>query len=158
METVMTENAKDLDKLLDIVNGTVIRTPLKALEAEPTPMVRKSKRAVDQIHKDTGELIGVHESIEAASRAIGLTSGNAIGMALREKRVCKGFLWRYSGFTKGEQFDDKPIIKVCCSTGERTHFATIADAARDANVTAPALRNRVLTDVHANGNHWIFQK
>jgi len=156
METVMTENAKDLDKLLDIVNGTVIRTPLEA--SEPVPMVRKSKRSVDQIHKDTGELISVHESIEAAGRAIGLTTGTAIGIALREKRVCQGFLWRYSGFTKGEQFDDKPIIKVCCSTGERTHFATIADAARDANVTAPALRNRVLTDVHANGNHWIFQK
>jgi len=156
METVMTENAKDLDKLLDIVNGTVIRATPDSQTSEPIPMVRKAKRSVDQIHKDTGELISVHESIEAAGRAIGLTTGTAIGLALREKRVCQGFLWRYSGFTKGEQFDDKPIIKVCCSTGERTHFATIADAARDANVTAPALRQRVLTDVHANGNHWIF--
>lgn len=154
METMMTENAKDLDKLLEILNGTCARTPLES--QEPVPMARKAKRSVDQIHKDTGELINVHESIEAAGRAIGLTTGTAIGIALREKRVCQGFLWRYSGFTKGEQFDDKPIIKVCCSTGERTHFATIADAARDAKISAPALRNRVLTDVHANGNHWIF--
>jgi hypothetical protein len=25
-------------------------------------------------------------------------------------------------------------------------------------VTTPALRNRVLTDVHINGHHWLFQK
>lgn len=156
METVMTENAKDLDKLLDILNGTVIRTPPEA--PEPAPMVRKAKRSVDQIHKDTGELINVHESIEAAGRSLNLTTGTAIGIALREKRVCQGFLWRYSGFTKGEQFDDKPIIKVCCSTGERTHFATIADAARDAKISAPALRQRVLTDVHVSNHHWIFEK
>jgi hypothetical protein len=67
-------------------------------------------------------------------------------------------LWRYSGFSKDEQFCEQPIVKVCCSTGEKTCFNTIADAARDANVSAPAIRNRVLTDVHVNGHHWIFQK
>ena len=153
METVMTDNAKDLDKLLDIFNGTCVRTPM---ESPIAPMVRKAKRSVDQINKDTGELINVHESIEAAGRSLNLTTGTAIGIALREKRVCQGFLWRYSGFTKGEQFDDKPIIKVCCSTGERTYFATIADAARDAKISAPALRQRVLTDVHVSNHHWIF--
>ena len=155
IETVMTENAKDLDRLLDILNGTHQNA---STEQEPAPKIRKAKRSVDQIHKDTGEIINVHESIEAAGRSLGLTTGTAIGIALREKRVCQGFLWRYSGFSKDEQFNEQPIVKVCCSTGERTSFKTIADAARDAKVTTPALRNRVLTDVHVNGHHWIFPK
>jgi hypothetical protein len=156
LETVMTKNAKDLDRLLSVLNGTC--TEYVSDISLPAPKVRKAKRSVDQIHKDTGEIINVHESIEAAGRALGLTTGTAIGIALREKRVCQGFLWRYSGFSKDEQFNEQPIVKVCCSTGEKTCFETIADAARDANVSAPAIRNRVLTDVHVNGHHWIFQK
>jgi hypothetical protein len=156
LESVMVENSKDLDKLWEILNGT----GTSALSEESTnpevPTVRKAKRSIDQINKDTGEVIGVHESIEAAGRFLGLTTGTAIGIALREKRVCKGFLWRYSGFSKEEQFNDQPIIKVCCSNGEKTCFKTIADAARDAKISAPALRQRVLTDVHINNHHWIF--
>jgi hypothetical protein len=159
LETILTENAKDLDKLLSILNGD-ITTPaqLCSQTQDVPPMTRKAKRSVDQINKDTGEVINVFESIEAAGRNLGLTTGTAIGIALREKRVCQGFLWRYSGFSKGEQFNEQPIIKICCSTGEKTGFNTIADAARDANISAPALRNRVLTDVHCNNHHWIFQK
>jgi hypothetical protein len=156
LETVMTENAKDLDKLIEILDGN---NNIVVHEINPeVPMVRKAKRSIDQINKDTGEIIYVHESIEAAGRHLGLTTGTAIGIALREKRVCKGFLWRYSGFSKEEQFNEQPIIKVCCSTGEKTYFKTIADAARDAKISAPALRQRVLTDVHINNYHWIFQK
>ena len=160
LETVMTENAKDLDTLSAILNGTCVhpQTNETAVVNPEAPMVRKAKRSIDQIHKETGEIINVHESIEAAGRSLGLTTGTAIGIALREKRVCKGFLWRYSGFSKEEQFNDQPIIKVCCSTGEKTCFDTIADAARDAKITAPALRQRVLTDVHVNNFHWTFQK
>jgi hypothetical protein len=155
LEIVLTENAKNLDKLLSILNNETDTIKL-CLKNHAIPTVKKAKRSVDQIHKDTGEVINVHESIEAAGRHIGLTTGTAIGIALREKRVCQGFLWRYSGFSKEEQFNDQPIIKICCSTGEKTVFKTIADAARDANVSAPALRNRVLTDVHCNNHHWIF--
>ena len=159
LETVLTDNAKDLDRLWAILNGeTTTLAPLCSQNQDVPTMTRKSKRSVDQINKDTGEVINVFESIEAAGRSLGLTTGTAIGIALREKRVCQGFLWRYSGFSKGEQFNEQPIIKICCSTGEKTHFNTIADAARDANVSAPALRNRVLTDVHCNNHHWIFQK
>jgi hypothetical protein len=160
LESVLTDNGKDLDRLLNILNGTAYyqTTTTEEQESEPAPKIRKSKRSVDQIHKDTGEIINVHESIEAAGRSLGLTTGTAIGIALREKRVCQGFLWRYSGFSKEEQFNEQPIVKVCCSTGEKTQFKTIADAARDAKVTTPALRNRVLTDVHSDGHHWIFPK
>jgi DNA-binding Lrp family transcriptional regulator len=159
LETVLTENANDLDKLLSILNGTRVTDEKESTSTqEQEPIKRKSKRSVDQIHKDTGEVINVFESIEAAGRHLGLTTGTAIGISLREKRVCQGFLWRYSGFSKGEQFDEKPIIKVCCSTGEKMYFNTIADAARDVNISPPALRNRVLTDIHCNGHHWIFQK
>jgi hypothetical protein len=159
LETVLTENAKDLDKLWSILKGeTTTSAPLCVQTQDVPPMTRKAKRSVDQIHKDTGEVINVFESIEAAGRACNLTSGTAIGIALREKRVCQGFLWRYSGFSKDEQFNEKPIIKICCSTGKRTYFSTIADAAKDSNVSSPALRNRVITDVHCNNHHWIFQK
>ena len=37
-------------------------------------------------------------------------------------------------------------------------FKNIAEAAKDANVSAPALRRRILTDVHVNNYHWIFDK
>jgi hypothetical protein len=160
LETVLTENAKDLDKLWLILKGeTTTPAPLCVQTQDVPPMTRKAKRPIDQINKDTGEVIQTHESIEAAARNIGgLTTGTAIGIALREKRVCQGFLWRYSGFSKDEQFNEKPIIKICCLTGDKTYFSTIADAAKDANVSAPALRNRVITDVHCNNHHWIFQK
>jgi hypothetical protein len=54
--------------------------------------------------------------------------------------------------------DEQPVIKVCCLNGEKTSFKTIADAARDCNISAPALRRRILTNVHINDHHWIFDK
>ena len=81
-----------------------------------------------------------------------------MGVAVRESRLCKGFLWRYSGVSKEEQFADQPVIKICCKNGEKCFFKNIADAAKDANVSAPALRRRILTDVHVNNNHWVFDK
>ena len=128
-------------------------------ETDPeVPVVRKSKRSIDQINKDSGEVIKTYESIESAGRALGLTTGTAIGIALRENRVCKGFLWRYSGVSKEEQFAEQPVIKVCCLNGEKTYFKNISDAAKDVKVSPPALRRRILTDVHVNNHHWIFNK
>jgi hypothetical protein len=102
--------------------------------------------------------MNTYESIEAAGRSLGLTTGTAIGIALREKRVCQGFLWRYSGVSKEEQYQAQAVIKVCCTTGEKTAFPTIAAAARDSKISAPALRQRILTHVHLNDHHWIFDK
>ena len=159
LERVLTDNAKDLHKLEQIMNGEQNIVPVVAEEIDPeVPAIKKAKRAIDQINKDTGEVIKTYDSIEAAGRSLGLTTGSAIGQALREKRVCQGYLWRYSGISKEEQFNEQPIIKVCCSTGEKTFFKTIADAARDAKVSAPALRHRVLTHVHINDHHWVFNK
>ena len=79
---------------------------------------------------------------------MGLTTGTAVGIALREKRVCQGFLWRYSGISKEQQYNEQPVVKVCCSTGEKKYFKTIADAAKDSNISAPALRQRIMTQVH----------
>jgi hypothetical protein len=154
LETVL---AKDLDSIQSCLDNEPVTYTSCDVNPE-VPTVRKAKRSIDQIDKETGEVMNVFPSIEAAGRYLGLTTGTAIGIALREKRVCQGFLWRYSGFSKEDQFNEQPIIKVCCSTGEKTNFNTIADAARDAKITAPALRNRVLTDVHVNDHHWIFQK
>ena len=120
--------------------------------------MKKAKRSIEQINKDTGEIVNTYESIESAGRSLGLTTGTAVGIALREKRVCQGFLWRYSGFSKEEQFNEQPVVKICCSTGEKTNFKTIADAANDANISAPALRQRILTHVHLMDYHYTFGK
>jgi len=157
LETLLVDNCKDLDKLSNILDGKYILNEI--LDIDPgVPQVRKSKRSIDQIHIVTGEVLNTYESIEAAGRSLGLTSGTAIGISIREKRKCQGFLWRYSGVSKEDQYSEQPVIKVCCCTGEKSYFKTIADAAKDCNISAPGLRSRILTDVHVNKYHWIFDK
>jgi hypothetical protein len=160
LEKVLTENAKDLPKLQSIINNEGFCSVINSTEnVDPeVPQVKKAKRSIDQINKDTGEVMKTYESIEAAGRSLGLTTGTAIGIAVRESRVCQGFLWRYTGVSKEEQFNEQPVIKVCCLNGEKTSFKTIADAARDCNISAPALRRRILTNVHITDHHWIFDK
>jgi len=134
-------------------------TIIQKEEIDPeTPQIKKAKRSIDQINPDTGAIINTFESIEAAGRSLGLTTGTAVGIALREKRKCKGFLFRYSGISKEDQYSEQKVIKINCSTAEKFYFPTIADAARDAKISAPALRQRVITKVHLNNFHWIFDK
>ena len=149
--------SKDIDGLYNILSKDNKIQSIEEKDPE-VPVVRKAKRSIDQINKDTGEIINTYESIEAAGRGLGLTTGTAIGIALRERRICQGFLWRYTGISKEEQYAEQPVIKICCSTGEKTHFKAIADAAKDAKITAPGLRMRIMTNVHTNGFHWIFNK
>ena len=157
IEEVLINESKDLDTLYAILSTNTKLSNIEENDPE-VPTVRKSKRSIDQINKDTGEIIKTYESIEAAGRSLGLTTGTAIGIALREKRVCKGFLWRYAGISKEEQYSEQPVIKICCSTGEKIMFKTISDAAKNANISAPALRRRIITKVHTNDFHWIFDK
>lgn len=103
------------------------------------------------------------QTLSSPGRAIGLTTGTAIGNAARNTMgggsgLCKGFLWRYAGISKEEQFSEQPVVKICCSTGKKTHFTTIADAAKDCSISPPGMRTRILTCVHADGHHWIFDK
>jgi hypothetical protein len=156
-EKLLVEKGSSLDELMAILQNAPAATTTPVIDPE-TPVVRKAKRSIDQINMDTGEVIATYESIEAAGRATGLTTGTAIGIALREKRQCKGFLWRYSGVSKEDQYSDQPVIKINCTTGVHSQFKTIADAARDCGVSAPALRQRVLTNVHINDHHWVFDK
>ena len=122
------------------------------------PFIRKAKRSIDQIDKDTGKILNTYPSIEAAGRSMGLTTGTAIGVALRNKTLCKDFLWRYSGISKEDQMLDQPVIRINCNTGEKRNYQNIASAARDAKISPPGLRNRILTDVHYNNFHWVFDK
>jgi hypothetical protein len=156
LENLLTEQSIDLPKLLRIFTNDPVE-PTESINPE-APQVKKAKRSIDQINKETGEIMNTYESIEAAGRSLGLTTGTAIGIALREKRVCQGFLWRYSGVSKEEQYSAQAVLKVCCSTGQKTAFPTIAAAARDSKISAPALRQRILTHVHLNDHHWIFDK
>ena len=158
LENMLINNGDDLDKILNMLDGKMIENQSFVNLDQEVPQIRKAKRAIDQINKDTGEVIATYESIEAAGKKLGLTTGTAVGIALREKRVCKGFLWRYSGVSKEEQYSEQPVIKICCSTGEKICFSTIADAAKDCNISAPGLRSRILTHVHINDHHWKFDK
>jgi hypothetical protein len=160
LETILIDNSKDLTKLSTLLDNGILNQQIfnVVVNNDPeTPIVRKAKRSIDQISIETGDVIQTFDSIEAAGRIIGRT-GSAVGIALREKRACNGFLWRYSGISKEDQYAPQPVIKVCCSTGENTKFKNIADAARDSNISAPGLRSRILTNVHINGYHWIFDK
>jgi phage anti-repressor protein/septum formation inhibitor MinC len=121
------------------------------------PSVQKAKRAVDQINKSTGKTIASYPSLEAAGRAIGVT-GTAVGIAVRNKSLCKGYIFRYTGISHEDQYADQPVIKICCDTGEKTYFDNIAAAAKDCKVSTTGLRNRILTNVHRDGFHWIFNK
>ena len=161
LEKILIKNSDNLEKLNNIFDEDYIFenniSNTNLIDPE-TPQVKKAKRPIDQIDIKTGAVIKTYESIEAAGRTMGLTTGTAIGIALREKRKCQGFIWRYSGISKEEQFIEQPVIKICCETGEKTYFKNIADAARDINLTAPGLRNRIITKVHLNNHHWIFDK
>ena len=158
LEKVLMDNGKDLDALMRILQQeTSIESVTHAVDPE-TPQVKKAKRSIDQIHKDTGEVVATYESIEAAGRSLGLTTGTAIGIALREKRVCQGFLWRYAGISKEDQYSEQPVVRINCTTGVKTEYKTIADAARDGGVSAPGMRPRILTNVHINDHHWTFDK
>jgi hypothetical protein len=157
IETMLVNNGDDLDKISDILDGKLITNNFIYSDPE-VPQVKKSTRIIDQIHIETGEIIATYESIEAAGRSLGLTTGTAIGYAVRGKKACQGFLWRYSGISKEDQYSEQPVIKICCSTGEKTCFSTIADAAKDCNISAPGLRSRILTNVHINDHHWKFNK
>jgi prophage antirepressor-like protein len=122
------------------------------------PFIKKSKRSIDQIEKDTGNVIATYPSIEAAGRALGLTTGTAVGIALRNKSLCQGFLFRYSGVSKEDQMSEQPVIRINCKTGEKTNYPNIASAAKQAKISPPGLRNRILTDIHINNFHWVFDK
>ena len=146
-----------LNEILDKFKNQILVKKEEYNDPE-VPIVRKAKRAVDQINPNNGEIIASYESIEEAGRSIGLTTGTAIGVAMRNRTICKGFLFRYSGISPEDQYTDQPVIKVCCNTGCKIYFKNIADAAKDCNISAPGLRNRILTKVHINDNHWIFNK
>lgn len=158
LEKVMMDNGKDLDTMMKILQQETISEKSQSILDPETPQVRKAKRSIDQIHKDTGEVVATYESIEAAGRSLGLTTGTAIGIALREKRVCQGFLWRYAGISKKDQYSEQPVVRFNCKSGVKTEYTTIADAARDCGVSAPAMRQRILTNVHINDHHWTFDK
>jgi hypothetical protein len=158
LEELLIKYSNDIDGLTEIFSNKKLINDVSN-ECDPeVPVIRKAKRSIDKINKETGEVIATFESIEAAGRSCGLTTGTAIGVSVRENRVCQGFLWRYSGVSKEEQFAEQPVIKICCKNGEKLYFKNIADAAKDSKISAPALRRRILTDVHVNNFHWIFDK
>ena len=154
LEKLLIDNGDNLEQLSNILDGTDYMQ--KQLYDPEEPKIHKAKRAIDQIDKNTGKVIATFASIEAAGKSLGLTTGTAVGIALREHRMCQGFLWRYAGVTAEQQYDAQSVIKICCDTGEKYCFQTIADAAKDANISPPGLRARILTKVHSGNHHWIF--
>ncbi len=135
-----------LDKQSDNDNGNPENTTLQ-----------KARRPVVQLNKDTKEVIATYPSLVAAGKGVGC-SDTAVGIALRNKSLCKGFLFAYSGISVEDQMKDQPVLKINCSTAERVRFDNIAAAARDIGISAPGLRQRILTNCHRDGFHWVFDK
>lgn len=146
-------NNHSIDKLLDFLNQQTDN----ASDNPENVTVQKAKRPVVQLNKDTKEIIATYPSLVAAGKAIGC-SDTAVGVALRNKTLCKGFLFAYSGISVEDQMKDQPVIKINCSTAERVRFDNIASAARDIGISPPGLRQRILTQVHRDGFHWMFDK
>lgn len=154
VEDLMINN--DIENIWKVLNGEVVIEQL--LDNDPeVPVMKKAKRPIDQIDKNTGNIIATYPSIEAAGRALGV-SGSGVGIALRNKSICQGYIFRYTGFSNEDQMQDQPVIRVKCDTGERTSYPNMSSAAKDARISVPGLRSRIITDVHVNGFHWIFDK
>jgi phage anti-repressor protein len=151
-KTLTNDNIEELFEQL----GAIEEAPVAVANPE-VPNQRKSKRPIDQVNKDTGEVVASFDSLEACGTAIGV-SGSAVGIAMRNKKLCKGYLFRYAGISREDQYKDQPVVKVCCSNGEKTCFQNIAAAAKDCKISAPGLRNRILTNLHFGGFHWVWEE
>jgi FtsZ-binding cell division protein ZapB len=145
----------DLENITKILNNDNFESEYNDPEV---PFIKKSKRSIDQVDPITGKVINTYPSIEAAGRSLGLTTGTAIGVALRNKTLSIGYKWCYSGISKDDQMKDQAVIRIKCCNGEKTHYPNIASAAKPAKISPPGLRNRILTDVHSGGFHWVFDK
>ncbi len=158
MNTDEKYNNEDVNLINDWSNGKEIIIN-NSIEYDPEiPKIKKAKRSVDQINKDTGEIIKTYSSLEEAGKSNGLTGGTSIGIAIRNKSYSCGYLWRYSGVSHEDQYNDQKVIKINCKNGNETRFDNIASAAKDVGISAPGMRNRILTDCHINNFHWIFDK
>jgi hypothetical protein len=162
IENLIINNSESLDTIMNTLDNINYSNNINNIYNEQNnpeePTVRKAKRAVEQVNPETMEIIACYNSIEIAGKSIGLSTGTAVGIALRNKTLCKGFLWRYAGISHEDQFTEQPVIKVCCSNGQKVYFKTIADAAKDCGISPTGLRNRILTHVHKDGYHWVFSK
>jgi len=156
LEEILTNDKLSLDEILSILNNNIVVKNIEEQNPE-VPLVRKAQRPIDQIDVESGKVIANYKSIEEAGRKIGC-SGSAVGIALRNKTLCRGYLFRYAGISNDDQMKDQPVIKICCSTGIKEYFPNMAEAGRDSGISAPALRQRILTKVHINDHHWIFNK
>jgi hypothetical protein len=157
-EKILIEKSDDIDELDQILDGSHFEKKENGSNDPELSSVKKAKRSIDKINPLNGEIIATYESIEEAGRSLGLTTGTAVGYALRNGRVCRGFLFKPTGISIEDQYTPQPVVKVRCSTGEKIFFDTIADAAKDAKISPPGLRNRILRHVHINDFHWIFDK
>jgi prophage antirepressor-like protein len=161
LEDILHKN-KDLEFIENLFsiekNGEKYTKLFGQLDTDPeSASVNKSRRPVDQINKENGKIIATYTSLEEAGKAIGVT-GTAIGIGLRNKRAVQGYLFRYAGISLEDETIEQPVVKINCNTGEQTKFSTMADAAKDANISSPGMRNRINTNVHVGNFHWIWDK
>jgi hypothetical protein len=156
MDELFVNNCKNVSELYEKIDRMLDKT--EEINKDPEePINKKSKRPVEMIDTVTGKIINSFPSLEAAGKFIGVT-GTAVGIALRNKKLCKSYLFRYTGITTDDQYKDQPVIKINCNTGEQINFGNIATAAKDAGISAPGMRNRINTNVHLNNFHWVWNK
>ena len=76
LEVLLIDKGKDPELLDDILSNKAINTvECQAVDIDPAaPVVRKARRAIDQINRDTGEVIATFAGMEAAGRSKGFST------------------------------------------------------------------------------------
>jgi hypothetical protein len=78
--------------ILESLNGKYQGITKIKEEVDPeVPQVRKAKRSVEQVNKETGEIIATYSSLVEAGKAIG-RSDVAVGVSVRNKSLCNGYI------------------------------------------------------------------
>ena len=153
------KSLEELDKIFTNIQTNKIErldNIFGQLENDPeSASVNKSRRPVDQIDQYTNKLIASFKTLEDCGRALGCTGTN-VGISLRNNKLCKGYIVRYTGISQEDQYKDQPVVKINCNTGDKIYFANLASAGKDSNITYVALRNRINTNVHVGNYHWIW--
>ena len=82
----MIDNAKDLPRLQSIINNECTNQliPIHEINNPEVPLVRKAKRSIDQINKDTGEIIKTFDFYNSKYKECLIKINNAIELNLIE--------------------------------------------------------------------------
>jgi hypothetical protein len=163
LENLLFSNQKTLENLDNIFTNPDkkierLDNTFGQLDIDPEcASINKARRPVDQVNKDTNELVATYTSLEECGKALNCTGTN-VGICLRNNKLCKGYIVRYAGISHEDQFKDQPVVKINCKNNEKTHFKNLVTSGKDAGITSVAMRNRINANIHVGNCHWVWDE